>query len=187
MQTSKVSFCGVTQYRVFINGMPSTDPQNIQRAQRALVKILVGPTNKNPQHQKISAIFAQGDRDYSYERAYNGYLQVKGETASNYFRTINDRIGQFIVTGQYAKKLKEFGKKLGQVRQMQNQHGVPNSFELHAAKENYGKYVHTCLNSFTARTKFNNKPAILNIFTKSSGTYGKKDFKLAVQDVSWSI
>ena len=84
MQTSKVSFNGVTPYRVFINGMPSTDPQNIQRAQRALVKILVGPTNKNQQHQKISAIFAQGDRDYSYERAYNGYLQVKGETAVSF-------------------------------------------------------------------------------------------------------
>ncbi|MCI5888037.1 MAG: hypothetical protein MRZ62_00780 [Brachyspira sp.] len=187
MQTSKVSFNGVTPYRVFINGQQSADIKNMQKAERALVKVFAGPTQKTAEHRNLSAVFAKGDKDYSFERALNGYIQDKGETPSDYFRALNDREGQFIITGKFAQRLKEFGKKLGLVKQMQNQYNIQNSYELNAAKNNYGKLVHSCLNSANERTKINGRPVILNIYTESSGTYGKKDFKLKLKDINWSF
>lgn len=179
------NFTGVVPFKVVIDGKPSTDPKNIQKAGRMLIKLLAGPTEKSDTDKFIALKFAKADKDYNYNTGVKGYIRTKFQVASDFFRCIKDGHNWYIITGKQAEKLKELGKNLGLARQMENDLNVKNSFELHAAKRNYGNFIHNCIHNQHARAKLDNKPVTLEIKTTSSGTYGKKSFKLKIDEINW--
>ena len=179
------NFTGVVPFKVVIDGKPSTDPKNIQKAGRMLIKLLAGPTEKSDTDKFIAHKYGKADKDYNYYTGLKGYIKTKFQTASDFFRCVNDGHNWYIVTGKHAEKLKELGRNLGLARQIKNDYNLKDSFELYAAKKNYGNYLHNCLHNPNARAKLDNKPVILEIKTTSSGTYGKKSFKLKIDEINW--
>lgn len=186
MKTEAVSlqtFKGVSQLKVIIDGRVSVDPANIKKATRSLVNILAGPINESANSRLITKKFASIDQDYSYMRAYRGNNKLGSGNNSDYIRCVNHKNAWFIVTGAAADTLKALGKQLGIARRMENENNIKHSFEVVSAKQNYGNYLKSYFGKYLSNKK---QAPMLEVITNSSGTYGKKNFKVNVIDINWA-
>lgn len=201
MEISKVSFTGVIPTRVFIDGKEAIESSNIQKGCRKLIEVLAGPIKNDLKAQSIAKKFAAVDKDYSYFRAINGYKQkvcqygkVIKKTASDFFRFINSDNKNFIITGPQAEKLAQSGKELGKAKASANQTDVKDSFELFQAKRIYSELINRLTTNRAIRVREGydsstgknlGKETVLNIFLKSNKKYGKKDFKLELENIEF--
>ncbi len=201
MQVSPVNFTGVVPVRVYIDGREAIDSHNVQKGCRKLIELLAGPLKNNNHAQTIGRRFAQTDKDYNYAKAMNGYKcrvyengrPVK-KTASNYFRFINKQGRNFLITGPQAEILAQTGKALGLAKSAANMTDSKDSFELFAAKKNYGDQINKIVSNRVLRMREGYDPAtrknignetVLDIFLKSNQKYGKKTFKMDVETIDF--
>lgn len=207
MQISSVSssatFTGVIPVKVHIDGKEALDSANIQKGCRKLIETLAGPIENDTEKQRICKIFAGYDKDYSFHRALKGYKCFAREygrtvkkTASHFFRFINLRDKNFIVTGKVAEELAEKGKNLGKAKSIANDSNIPESYEVMAAKRIYGDLIRKITSNRALRiregydreTRQNTgNETILNIFLKSNGKYGQTNFKLNLDNIVFSV
>lgn len=201
MEISKVSFTGVIPTRVFIDGKEAAEIQNIQKGCRKLIEVLAGPIKDDTKAQKIARKFAAADKDYSYSRALNGYKQkvyqhgkIIKRTASDFFRFINNNNKNYIITGPQAEGLAKSGKELGKAKASASQTGINDSFELFQAKRIYSELINKFTSNralrvregYDSSTRRNiGKETILNIFLTSNRKYGKRDFKLELDNIEF--
>lgn len=201
MQVSSINFTGVIPVKVYIDGKEAIDSTNVQKGCRKLIETLAGPVKKDSNTQNITKKFAQMDKDYDYSRALNGYkckVSEKGrlvkKTASNFFRFINHRGKNFIITGPQAERLAQAGKELGHAKADANLTDAKDSFELYQAKRIYGDLINKITTNRALRIregydtttrKNTGRETLLNIFLKSNQKYGKKNFKMEIDNIEF--
>lgn len=201
MQVSAVIFTGVVPVRVFIDGHEALDSTNVQKGCRKLIETLAGPLKDDIHAQHIAKKFANMDKDYNYSRAVNGYKSKvfeKGRlvkrTASDFFRFISSRGKNFIITGPQAEKLAQAGKALGHAKADANHTDAKESFELYQTKRIYGDLINKMTTNRALRIregyetttrKNTGRETLLNIFLKSNQKYGKKNFKMEIDNIEF--
>jgi hypothetical protein len=184
---AELSFTSVLPARVFIDGNPSTDAENIKRAVRALSEILFKPSNDS-KTAEIKHVFSEYDRDFhSVESA---------EDKSNVLRTRvlrSDGIS-YLFTGPQAQKLDELGREIGPAKAKGLRiFGTTKTFEaMSKVRDYFGKirqfidsnmvsHVHERINPQTRA--YEGEKLGLHIHAKSEGTPGKKGFKLTIDNI----
>lgn len=201
MQVSALSFTGVVPLRVYIDGREAIDSENVQKGCRKLIETLAGPVKDDEQKTRIARKFALFDKDYDFFRAKNGYkckVYEKGrlvkKTASHFFRFITNQGKNFLITGASAEHLADAGKNLGLAKADANLTAAKNSFEVYEAKQIYKHLISkiTSNRSLRIREGFDPKTkikkgneTILNIYLKSNQKYGKKNFKMDVDNIEF--
>ncbi len=201
MQVSSLSFTGVVPLRVYIDGREAIDSENIQKGCRKLIEVLAGPVKNDELKTKIATKFAHFDKDYDYARAKNGYkckAYEKGilikKTASNFFRFITNQGKNFLITGPQAEQLAHAGKNLGVAKADANLTAAKDSFEVYEAKQIYRHLISKITSNRAIRIRQGYDPktkiktgseTILNIYLKSNQKYGKKNFKMDVDNIEF--
>ena len=196
------TFSGVVPVKVHIDGKEAIDSVNIQKGCRKLIETLAGPIEKSPEKQRLCKIFAQFDKYYNFNRALKGYTcyiseygRLVKKTASHFFRYVNWRDKNYIVTGRPAELLAESGRGLGLAKSIANSSNHPDSYEVMYAKQIYKDNINKIISNrglriregFDRLTRKNTgDETILNIFLTSNGKYGKSTFKLKLDNIMFS-
>lgn len=193
------SFTSVVPVRVFIDGMETFNQKNIKSACRQLSTILAGPAKNDIKQLSIIREYAKFDPDYILQYGYKGYPKLnnkKNIQPSDYFRCIADNTRSYLFTGEQAKKLREFGKAIGEEQQACKARKISNSFDLQVAKKNYGFTISNFIKSTKLRLKesFNSitkqkfgKPVELNINMSSNGKYAQTNFKMKIDNINFTV
>lgn len=190
-QAQKVNFTSVIPTKVFIDGLPSADPENLKRAVVATTKILTKPYKGNEKFKQIILNFSRVVRDFKY----NSEGAKSGEVLRN---NINEYGGVFLFSGAQAQKLHKPAKLIGPEKTSGLiSHGTVKTFEVHALGTQYGKSINSFINDFKLRlteTIFGRgvsgkvtkgDPLEMHIHAKSIGTFGKRGFKLDIDRISF--
>jgi hypothetical protein len=174
--------------KVFINGLPATDPDNIKKAIVATSKILTTPPSGNEKSLSIIKKFIKHDKDFS--------CPMGGFKTGELIRNFVDKGLAFLFTGQQATVLNDLGKKIGPAKsQGLAQFNTTKTFEANALATNYFQKIETFLaaprlrikESVNAQTRmYEGEPLELNIHATSKGQMGKAGFKLDIDDISFS-
>lgn len=192
------SFTSVIPIRVFIDNMESFSPKLTRAATRQLTTTLAGPVKGDSKKYDIIRKFAQRDPDYDFLQGVKGYPRAwnqKHVQPSDYFRCIIDESGSYLFTGLQAKKLKELGELLGKAQQVCKAKNISTSFDVHNAKRSYGFNIMNFLRStklritesFDKETKQKiGEQVSLNLHLSSNQKYGQKNFKITLNDISFS-
>ena len=196
---NNLSFTSVVPVRVYIDGMETFNQKNIRTSCRQLSSVLAGPAAKDIKKTGIVKEYAKHDPDYILRFGLNGYPKLKGSAKkmqpSDYFRCISDDTKSYLFTGEQANKLREAGKAVGQEQQVCKNRHLTNSFDLHAAKKNYGFLIANYLRStklrlretFDSFTKQRTgKPVDLNIHLTSNGKYAQSNFKIFLDKITFT-
>ena len=189
---NKQNFTSVMPMKIFIDGKISGSEDNIHRATIKLTEILKGPAKNDEKKLSIIRKFAQHDRDYSYESGYLGFSGEKGKL----FRNIIDKTCAYFFTGPQAETMNKIGRKIGPAKgngkaRFEN----TNTFEAKALAHQYFEQARNFIANQKIKIRefldpktrqYSGNELTLNIYTKSSGVYGKKGFKLDVEDIEFS-
>lgn len=183
---NKVSFTSVIPFKVFIDGKPSVDSKNIGKAVRGLATILTHSA-ADEKLKIIKRIFMTMDVDF---RAPDGVLP-NGEVIRNH---VFDGVS-YLFTGFHSRKLDELGRKIGpEKRKGLENLGTTDTHETNVAVKDYFKKIVEFITSPEGRLRAFVNPTTrayegdelgLHIMTKSNGRYGKRDFKLEIENIAF--
>ncbi len=184
------NFTSVIKTQVFINGSRALSEKNIRRGIRATQTILTNPAEGNAKLIAAKQEFCKYVKDLNYFGEKSKYI---GNVIRN---VIDDKLGiGYIFTGAQAEKLDELGRKIGpEKHKALDVMGTTESFESGIFIKKYFEQINDFINRGVLRVKEHLNPQnnsysgdemILKIYTKSSGMYGQKGFKIEFDGIKF--
>lgn len=188
-KSNNVNFTSVLQTRVFIDGQQALRPKNIKMGIRGLESILTNPSF-DEKSLRIKKKFAEHVKDLNY---FGGKVDI-GEVIRNFVDPKG--VLAYLFTGIHTTKLNEVGKKIGPEKRFSlESKGTTKSYEVGGKVRAYYELINKFISYKNARVKefinprdgtYAGEELMLNIYAKSSGKVGKKDFKLTFEDIYFS-
>lgn len=167
---SSISFGKVIPVKVFINGLPTTNVENIKEAVKQAVKILQKHDTKHPEADTFVRTFKNNVPDYSIP-------DEKVNSSNPIIRNLINEMYQFLFTGPQVGELHKLAKSVGIARREGVELvGKAKTYEsLQKGKDYRSKAVEFIKNhNLRLKEKDSGQELELRIYTKTEKTPEKK-------------
>ncbi|HNW25787.1 MAG TPA: hypothetical protein PKI94_03255 [Candidatus Gastranaerophilaceae bacterium] len=189
VQRNNPNFTSVIPVKVYIDGLPSVDRKNIQKAIKALSNILVHGSKGKEQSKNIIKIFINAVKDFKFLPG----VEEPGRCLRNYI--FKKEVDAYLFTGSEAWNIDALARKIGPAKSKGlDAYGTSKTFEASARGNSYFDKILEYIKNPKLRLKevkeTGNGPMIgdpmrLNVFMTSSGEYGKSNFKLNLENIGF--